>query len=119
MTFIDREFDGRGATVTAREFLSAVDDTALTPHTSASMMEQGMSERKVLEVFVKRVNDIRKTSSFSGRLLWVIDNEGRPTLVPDQAADAVKTLRDLQRQFIQSERLASEAIAKIIEKSIS
>ena len=119
MTFIDREFDGKGATVTAREFLTAVDEAALTPVTSGDMMEQGMSERKVLEVFISKVNDSRKTSSFSMSLLWVIDTEGRPTLVPGHVADTVKALNNLKRQFATAESLADKTILELIEKSIA
>lgn len=119
MNFIDREFDGRGATVTVDEFLQACDDAVLADCTSADMMEQGMSKRKVLDTFLRKVNDSRKTSSFSGRLLWVLDFEGRPTLVPCEVYEAVTALQSLQRQFVESERLASEAIARLIEKSIS
>jgi hypothetical protein len=119
MSFIDREFDGKGATVTAREFLAAVDEAAMTPTSSGDMMEQGMSERKVLEVFIRRVNDDRKTSSFSGRLLWVVDTEGRPTLVPGHVADTVKALNNLKRQFATAETLADTTIRELIEKSIA
>lgn len=119
MNFIDREFDGKGATVTVDEFLQACDDAAITDRTSADMMEQGMSKRKVLETFMRRVNDSRKTSSFSMHLLWVLDAEGRPTLVPDYVHEAVTTLQNLKRQFESADRLADEAIARVIEKSIS
>lgn len=109
--YLDHEFDVRGTTVDTKVFIEGciqnniIEDLLDTP---------GINDYNLMERAMARLNQKRRTSTFSGRLEWVLGppSHPHPILVPACFAQAI---RILQAQHMSINRSLSFSVRALEE----